>query len=394
MADNMDAATVEAEAVDYTIPVTLSASQMQRIASIFEQQAGEYESDQIPVTMIDQVLVEKLGLKLNERQEDIVMQSTQQLESLTFEQFLVVVKAVLGMTTEWGHLETKLKGSVGFETIGEQVQRKLLKRGFEFNVMVVGESGLGKSTLLDTLFNSKVSRRTASEEGGLDPLPQTVGIDSITHVMSENGYRMKLTITDTPGFGDQVDNSGCWQPLHDFIEAQHSAFLDAELAVVRDPNTPDTRVHACLYFIPPTGHSLSPLDAEAMQQLQGVVNIIPVIAKADTFTPEELAHFKQRIRADLEHHKIKTYPEANNGQATHPSVPFAVVGHNYENSAEGERVRYRKTRFGLIDVENKEHSDFVALREMLMMTHLQDLIETTSRVHYENYRRNNLEQPE
>jgi septin 3/9/12 len=112
-----------------------------------------------------------------------------------------------------------------------------------------------------------------------------------------------------------------------------------------------------------------------MKRLQGVVNIVPLIAKADTFTPEELVHFKQRvgsfqspgfyglssqsllmthakceqIRADLEHHEIKTYPLANNGQATHPSVPFAVVGHNYENSEDGQRVRYRKTRFGLID---------------------------------------------
>jgi septin 3/9/12 len=51
------------------------------------------------------------------------------------------------------HLHQRTAGAVGFETIGEQVQRKLLKRGFEFNVMVVGESGLGKSTLLDTLFN-------------------------------------------------------------------------------------------------------------------------------------------------------------------------------------------------------------------------------------------------
>ena len=31
-------------------------------------------------------------------------------------------------------------------------------------------------------------------------------------------------------------------------------YLLLQLAVVRDPNTPDTRVHACLYFIPPTGH--------------------------------------------------------------------------------------------------------------------------------------------
>jgi septin family protein len=32
-------------------------------------------------------------------------------------------------------------------------------------------------------------------------------------VVSENGYRMKLTITDTPGFGDQVDNSDWYERM-------------------------------------------------------------------------------------------------------------------------------------------------------------------------------------
>jgi septin family protein len=35
-----------------------------------------------------------------------------------------------------------------------QVHRKSVKRGFEFTLMVVGESGLGKSTVVNSLFLS------------------------------------------------------------------------------------------------------------------------------------------------------------------------------------------------------------------------------------------------
>lgn len=43
------------------------------------------------------------------------------------------------------------------------------------------------------------------------------------------------------------------------------------------------------------GCSLRPLDLEFMKHLSKVVNIIPVIAKADTMTLEEKTEFKQRV---------------------------------------------------------------------------------------------------
>lgn len=40
---------------------------------------------------------------------------------------------------------------------------------------------------------------------------------------------------------------------------------------------------------------LRPLDIEFMKRLSKVVNIVPVIAKADTLTLEERVYFKQRV---------------------------------------------------------------------------------------------------
>ncbi|GFR58510.1 septin-7, partial [Elysia marginata] len=75
-----------------------------------------------------------------------------------------------------------------------------------------------------------------------------------THVtLKENGVQLRLTIVDTPGFGDAVDNSNCWSPVTDFIDSKYEEFLNAESRVNRN-TTEDTRVHSCLYFIAPTGH--------------------------------------------------------------------------------------------------------------------------------------------
>ena len=55
------------------------------------------------------------------------------------------------------------------------------------------------------------------------------------------------------------------------------------------------------------GHRLKSLDIECLKRIQDKVNVIPVIAKADCFTPEECKEFKKNILEDLQKHQIKIY---------------------------------------------------------------------------------------
>ncbi len=74
-------------------------------------------------------------------------------------------------------------------------------------------------------------------------------------------------------------------------------------------------------------------------------------------------------------------------------VPFAVVGANSEvTTQEGRKVRGRLYPWGIIEVDNEEHCDFVKLRQMLIKTHMEELKEHTNNALYENYRSDKLTQ--
>ncbi|UKZ46971.1 hypothetical protein TrVGV298_001182 [Trichoderma virens] len=294
----------------------------------------------------------------------------------------------------------KLTGYVGFANLPNQWHRKSVRKGFNFNVMVVGESGLGKSTLVNTLFNTSLYPPKERKAPSLDIIPKTVTIQSISADIEEAGVRLRLTVVDTPGFGDFVNNDESWRPIVDNIEQRFDAYLDAENKVNR-MNIVDNRIHACVFFIQPTGHSLKPLDIEVMRRLHTKVNLIPVIAKSDTLTDEEIVSFKARILADIKYHGIQIFEGpryelddeetiAENNEIM-SKVPFAVVGATNEiKTADGRKVRGREYPWGIIEVDNEEHCDFVKLRQMLIRTHMEELKEHTNNNLYENYRTDKL----
>jgi len=202
-----------------------------------------------------------------------------------------------------------------------------------------------------------------------------------------------------------------------YIKDQHSAYLRKELTAMRDRYIQDTRIHCCLYFINPTGHSLRPIDVTVMKKLSEVVNVVPVIAKADSLTLEERESFKQKVstasikwRGDVADQLYQ--PDYRSGQSSSITVsasirliqtsmmkrrcssmrafvyvsvlvsdryclsaltwvraqnmiPFAVVGSESNVIIGGKAVRGRKNRWGVVNVEDETHCEFVSLRNFL-----------------------------
>lgn len=290
---------------------------------------------------------------------------------------------------------------------------------------------------MDTLFNTSFEST---------PSPHTlpnVKLKSHTYELQESSVRLKLTICDTVGYGDQINKDDSFKAVVDYIDAQFESYLQEELKIKRALSTcHDSRIHVCLYFICPTGHGLKSLDLVCMKKLDTKVNIIPIIAKADTISKTELQRFKSKIIQELSANGVQIYQfptddesvsEVNTSMNSH--VPFAVVGSTDFVRTGNKTVRARQYPWGTVQgnyrsilsinnactsamqllifvvfyvlyfifyifhlelnwptVENENHCDFVKLREMLIRTNMEDMREKTHTRHYELYRQKRLEQ--
>lgn len=87
---------------------------------------------------------------------------------------------------------------LGFANLPNQVHRKSVKKGFEFTTLVVGCEGLGKATLINSLFHTQLYKNRK-----IPPVQELVSrelsISPVSVDIEEKGVKLKLTVVDTPG---------------------------------------------------------------------------------------------------------------------------------------------------------------------------------------------------
>ncbi|NWW75326.1 SEP10 protein, partial [Climacteris rufus] len=285
-----------------------------------------------------------------------------------------------------------LSAHVGFDSLPDQLIKKSIKQGFCFNILCIGETGIGKSALMSSLFNINF------EDSPSTHFLPSVRLRTQTFELQEGNVLLKLTIVNTVGFGDQLNKGDSYQPIVDYIDAQFEAYLEEELKIIRSLfSYRDSRIHVCLYFISPTGPSLKTIDLLTMRSLDSKVNIIPIIGKADSISKSELQEFKNKIMRELVSNGIQIYQFPTDDETvseintiTNGHLPFAVVGSVEKVKVGNKMVRARQYPWGIVKVEDESHCDTVKLRRMLC-TNMEDLREKT-RAHYELYRCCRLEE--
>ncbi|KAJ1832870.1 Cell division control protein 11 [Coemansia sp. RSA 2711] len=278
---------------------------------------------------------------------------------------------------------------------------KNAKKGLPFNLMMIGESGLGRTTFLNTLCERTVVPPSEAPNPDQAHIAEPMQFKHYSVDMEEDGMKIILNIIDTPGFGNGTDNETCFNQIQEYLETQFDDVLAEENRIKRNPKFKDSRVHALLYFINPTGHSLREIDIELMRRLGSRANVIPVIARSDSLTPRELVLFKQRIMDDIAAYNIPVFNFPNSededdeetveeNAELRAMMPFAVVGCEEVINEDGRPVRVRSYPWGVVQVDNDEHSDFDRLRYVLLNSHIGDLRDLTQNDIYELYRTEKL----
>ncbi|CEP22854.1 Seventh homolog of septin 1 AltName: Full=Septation protein 7 [Cyberlindnera jadinii] len=258
-------------------------------------------------------------------------------------------------------------------------RRKNIKKGIDFTLLVCGQEGTGKASFINTLCNQNVIRKdtvtVSPENSHLNP-----GIDILdihVNIAEKDSTPISLDVIMAPGFGDNIDNTSCVAVIVNYLELQFDLMLNEECRIDRDAKFKDGRPHA----------------------LFTRVNVIPVLAKLDSLTQEELTLNKQLISKDIELNGIPVYdfsidsddPETiTEIDALRQNLPFAICGSYDTEVIEGSICHVRRYPWGTLKVEDPDHSDFTSLRNVLFGSHLQELKDTTHTLLYENYRRSKL----
>ncbi|PFH54064.1 hypothetical protein AMATHDRAFT_842 [Amanita thiersii Skay4041] len=272
-----------------------------------------------------------------------------------------------------------------------------------FNLMVVGGKRTGKSSLLrllletaDISLTATADQRAAVERFMKSSTRSTASIQTASIEICESRFdRILFSVIDTPGLdfqeGKELKQERRITSIINYINAQYADTMSEESKVVRQ-NKGDQHIHLCIYLIDPSSImttaarstlaslptatrsetticlrntpdqvpntnaspeddmddevevelTMSPAEIKVIRRLAERVNVLPVIAHADSLTNEKLQAVKGAVRRSLSGAGLGFGVFEMAQKAAHaagePDIPTTANGETVEKLSKGNGI--------------------------------------------------------
>lgn len=284
--------------------------------------------------------------------------------------------------------------SFDFDGKGNQFERHERDNIHRFNLMLVGKSKIGKSALLRSLFKGTIEPNESTHPGQLNIYEK---------LLEENGVKLHLRCIES-------SRHKTFKPAEyvKYIDDQLKAYFVGGISE-QACSTNDPRVHCCIFLIPAFGEThLDEDDIACMKALHEKVNLVPIIARADSLNRQQMKLLKENILGDLERNGINYFRfhyDEKEDEERHRLVktdserfPFAVVAADepyYDGDGPGRKGRWiRRTimneickcQESALDIANEELCDFAAFARLLSRHCMINLRDSTHEIHYSRFK--------
>ena len=183
-----------------------------------------------------------------------------------------------------------------------------------------GRSGIGKGTLVNALFNATI---LPADRPRWPPSRTEAALHAYQATVRESGVSLHVEIIEAVGFGE-FGHQDCQDELVDFVYSRHRKHFDREMEMDRGSKQADEDelIHAALFcFHPRITTGLTEKEVALMAKLDACTCVIPVITKADVYTPRELQKLKTTVQSQMQ------------GAGLQPYLPLACGGDSQTRAA-------------------------------------------------------------
>lgn len=267
------------------------------------------------------------------------------------------------------------QNEIGISNLPNLLHNEFASRGCTFNILAVGSKGLGKTTFLNNLIGKDILKKQPFEYKEHDPfwyLDSKCNIQTSYVEVVENGFNIRLNITEIDGIGDSVDNTECYRPIINLLESNFDDFSKSFKEKTR-ATIDDKRIHVCFYFLEPIFYLKTP-DLETLKKISTHCTIIPVIVKSDLLSKDQILNMKAYIRKTLRVNGIPFFED----EEAQIEAPFFVYNESHDEDM-GD--------IDCLDISSysTQINDFMTLRRLVIEKHTINLIKQTD-TYYDNYR--------